>query len=151
MKFVCTCCLSSGVTLKENNLREIEGGHIMDSEGVLVANRNSLLERPGLLAIVHELIERFDAHLKAEKFYSVVANMRGESPEAVAQLLLECESLKGLQGPTISPVYTMNGGNSASQHGFYACVICVPKKRLYASVKTLQRVRGWLWACQCLH
>lgn len=39
-------------------------------QGVLVANRRSLLERPGLLAIVHELIERFDAHLKAEQFYS---------------------------------------------------------------------------------
>lgn len=28
-----------GVTLKENNLREIEGGRILDSQGVLVANR----------------------------------------------------------------------------------------------------------------
>jgi hypothetical protein len=42
----------------------------------------------------------------------------------------------------VSPVYTMAGGDAvAAQHGFYACVICVPKKRLYASVKTLQRVR----------
>lgn len=39
-------------------------------KGVLVANRRSLLERPGLLAIVRELLERFDAHLKAEQFYS---------------------------------------------------------------------------------
>jgi hypothetical protein len=39
-------------------------------KGVLVANRRSLLERPGLLGIVHELLERFDAHLKAEQYYS---------------------------------------------------------------------------------
>lgn len=37
----------------------------------------------------------------------------------------------------------MAGGDSAAaQHGFYACVICVPKKRLYSSVKTLQKVGG---------
>lgn len=55
------------MTLKENNLREIAGGRILDSQGVLVANRRSLLERPGLLAIVHELLERLEAHLKAEQ------------------------------------------------------------------------------------
>lgn len=60
----------AGVTLKENNLKEIKGGHVLDSQGVLVANRRSLLERPGLMAIVHELLERFDAHLKAEQYYS---------------------------------------------------------------------------------
>jgi hypothetical protein len=47
--------------------------------------------------IVHELIERFDGHLKAEQFYSVIANMRGESPEAVADLLLNAPGLQGLQ------------------------------------------------------
>ena len=141
--------VSTGVTLKENNLREIAGGRIVDSQGVLVANRRSLLERPGLLGIVRELIERFDAHLKAEQFYSVIANMRGESPEAVATLLLQQEGLRGLQGPTVSPVYTLPEGAAgaapgatAAQRGFYACVICVPKKRLYASVKTLQRLGG---------
>lgn len=40
-------------------------------QGVLVANRRSLTERPAqLLPIVHELLERLDAHLKAEDFYS---------------------------------------------------------------------------------
>lgn len=55
------------MTLKENNLREIANGRILNSQGVLVANRRSLLERPGLLAIVHELLERLEAHLKAEQ------------------------------------------------------------------------------------
>jgi hypothetical protein len=38
--------VSTGVTLRENNLRTIEGGRIMDSQGVLVANRRALLGRP---------------------------------------------------------------------------------------------------------
>jgi ATP phosphoribosyltransferase len=57
--------VSTGVTLRENNLKELEGARIMDSQGVLVGNRAALLARPELLAIVHELIERFEAHLTA--------------------------------------------------------------------------------------
>ena len=37
------------------------------------------------------------AHLKADKFYSVIANMRGTSPEDVATRILSCEALRGLQ------------------------------------------------------
>ncbi len=45
------CQVSTGVTLRENNLREIEGGNILESQGILVANRRSLLERPQLLEV----------------------------------------------------------------------------------------------------
>lgn len=78
----------AGVTLRENNLKELEGGHILWSQGVLVANRRALKERPGLLEVVHELIERFEAHLEAGKFYQVLANMRGDSAAEVQQHLL---------------------------------------------------------------
>ena len=37
------------------------------------------------------------AHLKADQYYSVVANMRGTSPEDVATKILSCEALRGLQ------------------------------------------------------
>ena len=37
--------ISTGVTLRENNLKQIQGGKILESQGVLVANRQSLLER----------------------------------------------------------------------------------------------------------
>jgi hypothetical protein len=78
------------------------------------------------------------------QFYSVIANMRGDSPEAVAGVLLTDEQLRGLQGPTVSPVYTASpDGSAVATHGYYACVICVNKKRLYPSVKALQRVSGW--------
>lgn len=58
----------------------------MRSQGALVANRRALKDRQGLLEVVHELIERFEAHLKAGKFYSVLANMRGDSAAEVIQL-----------------------------------------------------------------
>ena len=134
--------VSSGVTLRENNLREIEGGRVMGSQGVLVANRRALLQRPRLLEIVHELLERLDAHLSANEFYSLVANMRGESEAQVAELLLSSELLGGLQGPTISPVITRGpDGRGAVQHGFYAAQVCVPKKQLYPAIKEIRKVR----------
>ena len=52
--------VSTGVTLRENNLKEIEGGRIMNSQGVLVGNAAALRESPQLLAVVHELIERLE-------------------------------------------------------------------------------------------
>ena len=57
----------------------------------------SLLERPKLLGVAKELIERLDAHLEAGKYYSVQANMRGESAQEVAKRMLETEDLGGLQ------------------------------------------------------
>ena len=50
------------------------------------------------------------AHLKAQSFYSVVANIRGRSAEEVAGPLLDSQELRGLQvgsactDPNISPV-----------------------------------------------
>ena len=52
--------VSTGVTLRENNLKQIEGGKILESQGVLVANKRSLREDPRLLQLVRELIERFE-------------------------------------------------------------------------------------------
>ena len=135
--------VSTGVTLRENNLKEIQGGRILDSQGVLVANRRALLERKGLLEICHELIERLDAHLTAKQFYSVIANMRGESAEEVSGRLVAA-GLGGLQGPTVSPVYApdASGAHGVAEHGFFAAVICVKKKELYPAVKSLRRVGG---------
>lgn len=78
---------------------------------------------------------RAQAHLTAERFYSVVANMRGDSAGGVAARVLSCPGLQGLQGPTVAPVYAPDGSTS------FSATICVPKAQLYASVKALRSVR----------
>ena len=135
--------VSTGVTLRENNLKQIDGGRIMESQGVFVANKRALLERPGLLEVCHELIERLEAHLVAENYYSVIANMQGGSAEEVSERLFAA-GLGGLQGPTVSPVYSRDGDHdgAAAVHGFYAAVICVRKKELYPAVKALRKIGG---------
>ena len=52
--------VSTGITLRENNLKELDGGRILDSQGVLVANRRALETNRALLNVVHELVERFE-------------------------------------------------------------------------------------------
>jgi ATP phosphoribosyltransferase len=63
--------VSTGVTLRENNLKEIEGGTVLRSQGVLVANRRSLEESDGMLELVRELIERLEVCLPPSPTHSL--------------------------------------------------------------------------------
>ncbi|XP_024190416.1 ATP phosphoribosyltransferase 2, chloroplastic [Rosa chinensis] len=132
--------VSSGITLKENNLKEIEGGVVLRSQAVLVANKRSLLKMKSALETTHEILERLETHLKAEGQYTVVANMRGNSAQEVAERVLSQPSLAGLQGPTISTVYCKRDGQIKAD--YYAIVIRVPKKALYKSVQQLRAIGG---------
>ncbi|KAM7280733.1 hypothetical protein ACFE04_007867 [Oxalis oulophora] len=132
--------VSSGTTLRENNLKEIEGGVVLQSQAVLVASKKSLIHRNGVLDITHEILERLEAHLRAAGQFTVTANMRGNSAEEVAERILNQSSLSGLQGPTVSPVFCKRDGEVYPD--YYAIVICVPKKALYKSVQQLRAIGG---------
>ena len=137
--------VSSGTTLRENNLKQIEGGRVLESQGVLVASRTALLNRPGTLEIIHELLERLEAHLRAEGLFMVTANVRGSSAEEVATRLANDagQLLRGLQGPTISPIYSPSADGGPSAEGqFYAVSIAVPRTRIYETVKELRKNGG---------
>ncbi|KAK8967330.1 hypothetical protein KSP40_PGU001402 [Platanthera guangdongensis] len=132
--------VSSGTTLRENYLKEIKGGVVLESQAVLIGSKKSLTQRPGVLDVTHEILERLEAHLRAAGQYTVTANMKGNSAEEVAEKILTQESLSGLQGPTISPVYCKHSGKV--KVNFYAIAICVPRKALYTSVKQLRSIGG---------
>ncbi|KAL5210335.1 hypothetical protein ABZP36_005958 [Zizania latifolia] len=132
--------VSSGTTLRENNLKEIEGGVVLESQATLVACRRSLHKRKGVLEITHEMLERLEAHLTATSELMVTANMRGNSAEEVAERVLSQTSLCGLQGPTISPVYCSRDGKVAVE--YYAINVVVPQKSLYKSIQQLRSIGG---------
>lgn len=133
--------VSTGTTLRDNHLREVEGGVILSSQGILIANRKALEERPAALAMARELIEYVEAHLRAEACHLVFANMRGDSPEEIAERLFSRPALSGLQGPTISPVFP-NNGHEEEATGWYAVNIVVRKDRLSESISALRAVGG---------
>jgi len=135
--------VSTGTTLRENNLKQLSGKHarIMESEGVLVARRKALLEQPGALSICRELLERLDAHLIAMGSFTVVVNMHGDSMEDVAKKMIDV-GLGGLQGPTVSAIYTQAAGGKVQDGKLYGVTICVAQSALFSSVKKIREIGG---------
>ncbi|KAJ7514546.1 hypothetical protein O6H91_23G049100 [Diphasiastrum complanatum] len=132
--------VSSGTTLKENNLKEIDGGRLISSQAVFVASKRALLERKGVLDIAHEMLERLEAHLRARNQFLVTGNMRGDSPAEIAERILTKTHFPGLQGPTISPVYTSKTG--IAKVDYYAVALCIRKNDLYDAVRELRAIGG---------
>uniref|UniRef100_A0A6N2K6J4 ATP phosphoribosyltransferase n=1 Tax=Salix viminalis TaxID=40686 RepID=A0A6N2K6J4_SALVM len=132
--------VSSVTTLKENNLKEIEGGVLLESQAILVARKKSLIEQKDARDRTKEILERFEAHLRAVDQFTVTAHIRGSSAEEVAGRVCSQPSLSGLEGPTINPVFSKHNGKVTPD--YYAIVICVPKKALYKSVQQLREIGG---------
>lgn len=130
--------VSSGTTLRENRLKELADGKLLDSQAVFIGNRAALTERPEVLTITHEMLERIEAYRRAQDHLSVIANMRGESPEAVAHKVFSQPELGGLQGPTISQVYVRQETGT----NWYAISIVVRKDRLHQAIKQLRQIGG---------
>ncbi len=130
--------VSSGTTLRDNRLRALDDGVMLRSQACLIANRRALQTRPAVLAAARELIEFMEAHLRAQGNYMVFANMRGESPEAIAQRMFTRTSLGGLQGPTISPVVPREGG----EHGWFAVNIVIRQDHVMQAVQELRSIGG---------
>jgi len=74
--------VSSGQTLQDNRLRALKDGVVQASQSALIANRKALETNPAALEMARRLLEYIEAHLRAKENLLVVANMRGESPEA---------------------------------------------------------------------
>lgn len=128
--------ISTGTTLRANRLRALDDGQILASQACLIANRAILKENAEALAVARQLLEFIVAHLRAAENASIFANVRGESPQAIAARMLTHEVIGGLQGPTISPLITREGGN------WYAVHIIVRKDQLAQAIAELRQIGG---------
>jgi ATP phosphoribosyltransferase len=129
--------VSSGQTLKDNRLRALQDGVIQPSQAALIANRLALRNRPNALTMARQLIEFFEARLRAVENLAIFANMRGPSPEAIAELIFTQPTIGGLQGPTISPVFVRNG-----EKNWFDVHIVVRRDRLFQAINELRAVGG---------
>jgi ATP phosphoribosyltransferase len=128
--------VSTGTTLRDNRLKRLEDGEILASQGCLIANRASLKSNPIALGIARTLLEFIVAYLRARDNVSVFANMRGDSPEAIAGRMFDKKVIRGLQGPTMSPVITHQGEK------WYAAHLVVRKDQLAQAIAELRSVGG---------
>ncbi len=94
----------TGTTLRENHLRPIDGGSIIDSQAVLIGNRRGLRASASKLETLRELIERIEAHRLARQFVSLRANIAGESVADVQTRILANPALSGSKGPGVVAV-----------------------------------------------
>lgn len=129
--------VSSGQTLQDNRLRALPDGLIQSSQAALIANRKALQTNPEALEMARRLLEYIEAHLRAKDNLLVIANMRGESPEAIAQKLFTQTSVGGLQGPTISPIVTRE-----SNQGWHSVTVVVRRDHLPQAIGELRKVGG---------
>lgn len=134
--------VSSGTTLRENLLKEISGGTVLQSSMQLVGNRKHLGEQSEfgsrLRLLTRELLERIDAYLIGRNNYNIIANIRGSSMVDVSRKLSSQTDLRGVDGPTVSPVVPP----ADSDEGMYAISIVLPKHKLYSAVQQLRNVGG---------
>jgi ATP phosphoribosyltransferase len=129
--------VSSGQTLRDNRLRQLKDGAIVQSEAGLIANRAALKKRPRALAMAKQMLEFSEAYLRAAEHLSVVANMRGPSPQDIAGRMFDMEVLGGLQGPTVSQVVVREGSPN-----WYAVHIVVRRQDLPQAVAELRSIGG---------
>ena len=128
--------VSTGTTLRDNQLRTLSDGLVLESQAALVANRRRLKARPEVKAMAKLLLEFVEAHMRAAGALSIFANLRGASPEALAKRMFEQAVIGGLQGPTISPIITREGGD------WYGVHIIVRRDQLTQAIAELRAVGG---------
>jgi ATP phosphoribosyltransferase len=129
--------VSSGQTLLDNRLRPLPDGVIQKSQAVLIANRNALQSRPEVLEMARRLLEYIEAHMRAKENLLVIANMRGENPEVIAQKIFAQTNVGGLQGPTISPIVTRE-----SNQGWHSVTVVVRRDHLPQAISELRLIGG---------
>jgi ATP phosphoribosyltransferase len=129
--------VSSGQTLKDNRLRALPDGVIQPSQAALIANRKALQTNPNALEMARRLLEYLEAHLRAQENLLVVANMRGASPEGIAQRMFHETTVSGLQGPTISPVIVRD-----AKQKWFSVSIVVRRADLSRAITELRNIGG---------
>ncbi|CAG1011075.1 ATP phosphoribosyltransferase [Anaerolineales bacterium] len=129
--------VSSGQTLQDNRLRALPDGVIQTSQAALIANRKALETNPNVLDMARRLLEYIEAHMRAKENLLVIANMRGQSPDAIASKLFAETSVGGLQGPTISPIVTRE-----SNQGWYSVTVVAQRSYLPQAITELRSIGG---------
>ena len=127
---------SSGNTIRENRLKTIDGGSILASQACIIVNKRTLHEDTDAMQSARILLEYIEAYMRARNFFSITANVRGDSPEEIAKKLATEPDVTGLKGPTISRVYDNENSN------WYAVTMVVPRDILMKTVDHIRNIGG---------
>ena len=127
---------ATGTTLRENRLKTLDGGTILSSQACLIANPSALAGCPDDLELARSLTEMLEAHLRADPYYRITANVQGRSAEDVSAMILARPEIAGIQGPTVARVF------SVEEEDWYAVSLLIRKNRLLDAVAHLRECGG---------
>jgi ATP phosphoribosyltransferase len=127
---------ATGTTLRENRLKTLHGGTILTSQACLIANPATLASSSSDLILAQALTETLEAHLRAEPYYRITANVRGRSAEDVSAMILARPDVAGIRGPTVARVF------SVTEEDWYAVSLLVRKERMLDAVTHLRECGG---------
>lgn len=102
---------ATGTTLRENGLRILIDGTIIDSQAIIVGNGQALANDPEKLALTRKLLEKIEASLRANRYQRVTGDIQGDSEVEVVRQVMKRRELAGVDGPTISAVHTDNNSS----------------------------------------
>lgn len=131
--------VQTGTTLRENHLKPLPDGTIIESQACLVGNREALLNNPIALNTTRTMLEHIDASIQGRGYSQVTVNISGESAEEIARKVASNPQTRGLQGPTIAPIYGTENGDGIH---WFTITIIVSNKALLQSVELLRALGG---------
>lgn len=134
--------VQTGTTLRENHLKPLPDGVIVESQACLVGNRQALLHNPAVLDTVRVMLEQIDASIQGRGYSQVTVNIRGENAEEIARKVAANPQTRGLQGPTIAPIYGTDNNNNDNGAHWFTITIIVPNRALLESIQLLRQLGG---------
>ena len=126
----------TGVTLRDNHLRVIEGGVVLRAQACLIANARTIGASPARLEQARQLIELCEAKLRSRAYRVITANVAGESAALVAAQIVSNLDLAGEAGPTVAPVYPKDSNGLGPC--WFAVSVIVPAERMLAAIDHLR-------------
>jgi ATP phosphoribosyltransferase len=128
--------VQTGTTLRENHLKPLDDGIIFESQACLIGNRAALQSNEALQHTTRALLERIDATALGRQFSQITANMSAGSAEELGSRIATEPLIRGLQGPTIAPIYGPRSGASA----WFTVTIIIRNGDLLTAVERLRSI-----------
>jgi ATP phosphoribosyltransferase len=127
---------ATGTTLRENRLKTLDGGTILVSQACLIGNRSLLSSLQEASRLARVLLEMMEAHLGAEQYFRLTANVSGSSEIEISSSILTRSAITGMRGLTISKI-------SNIENKYWCSVSVLAKKtQLLEAVDELRNCGG---------
>lgn len=130
----------TGTTLRENHLKPLADGVIMESQACLIGNRRALQTNKRLRGVLNTMLEYIDGALLGRQYIHLTVNICGPDAGSIGEKVTTSEFTRGLLGPTIAPIYSPNRANANQQ--WFTVTLTVESVHLTAAIRHLRAIGG---------